>query len=358
MSKLREAHFVALACLALCACGDDNSSGSDPSGDDASIGDSATVGADGSSDAVTVDAPPPEFSFTAVTFNTGTTDGLGHDDPPDDGYTSTDAETSDQYYGNGLAWNPAIDATRTFFAELRPEVVVFQEIFGGDCGVVPPEGRSGFVCENAEAMDVSVAERVLGADYQIACHLGKPDKCAAVRRDFGSFRGCGEAHCLEGLAGAPIDGCGSGSRIGRGVIDLTDGGSITVVNIHGTSGFEADEQACRVAQFEQVFVDLDGSPAANGNANLVLGDLNTDPARLRDGDPSALRFTDFVGEGKAFQFISDGSPIADPTYAGLLNIDHVVSDAFRGSCRTGEVTDAVYFDHVPIVCAVGGDRPR
>lgn len=34
-----------------------------------------------------------------------------------------------------------------------------------------------------------------------ACHSGKPDKCAAVKRSFGSFRGCGDDFCLEGLMG-------------------------------------------------------------------------------------------------------------------------------------------------------------
>ena len=48
-----------------------------------------------------------------------------------------------------------------------------------------------------------------------------------------------------------------------------------------------------------------------------------------------------------------------PTYGGIFNIDHVVSDAFDGSCWSAGVTeghpavmDAVFFDHVPVVCDV------
>jgi hypothetical protein len=48
-----------------------------------------------------------------------------------------------------------------------------------------------------------------------------------------------------------------------------------------------------------------------------------------------------------------------PTYAGLLNIDHQVSDSFVGDCWHPGITagyDAVvdfdYFDHVPAVCTL------
>jgi hypothetical protein len=160
--------------------------------------------------------------------------------------------------------------------------------------------------------------------------------------------------------------CGSGSRIGRGVVDLVGGGTITVVGVHGSSGITLDDQACRERQFDQVFVDLglgDGEPAANGAVNVILGDFNTDPLRLADGDTSAARVAEFVGEGKRFHFINDVGRMAAPTYA-IFNIDHVISDGFTGSCvvpgvteGVPPVTDAVYFDHKPIVCRIGGDRP-
>ncbi|RMH37755.1 MAG: endonuclease/exonuclease/phosphatase family protein [Deltaproteobacteria bacterium] len=307
----------------------------------------------------------PEFALVAVTFNTGTGPDLPHDGPPDDGYTSADAAVTDQYYGNGLAWTAFVDDTARFFAQVRPDVVAFQEIFySGDCAAVPPDKRTGYVCETWAEGDPTVAQLVLGAGYQVACHVGKPDKCIGVRRAFGTIRGCDADLCVDGLDGAPVAGCGSGSRVGRAVVDLAAGGSLTVVNIHGTSGLAPEDTACRVAQFDQVFVDLDGAPAANGAVNLVLGDLNIDPGRFAGQEASATRFAEFAGDGKPFHFLTDVGPDATPTYQGALNIDHVVSDRLAGSCWAAGVTDghppvheAVFFDHVPIVCTAFGAAP-
>lgn len=301
------------------------------------------------------------LKFVAVTFNSGTSEGMGHDKPPDDGYTGAHAEIADKWYGDGLAWSPAIEAARLFFKEVDPDVVVFQEIFWtGECPDIPVEAIGDFVCETWSPGDPTVAQLVLGEGWQVMCHPGKPDKCAAVNERFGSFRGCEEDFCLEGLDGRKIENCGSGARIGRGIIDLLGGGTITLVSVHGSSGITDEDQRCRVRQFEQVFVDLtEGEAAANGEHNLVMGDLNTDPGRLAEIDPSAAYWNDFVGDDKAFHFISDVGPEARATYADLFNIDHVVGDSFTGSCWAAGVseghpgvTDAVYFDHVPLVCNV------
>lgn len=309
--------------------------------------------------------PPPELTFVAVTFNTGTTAGLPHDDLPDDGYTSAEAAISDMWYGDGLAWPPAIEAARAFLAEVSPDVVAFQEIFhAGDCAAIPAENHAGFFCAGYVDGAPTVAQVVVGAGYQVACHLGKPDKCLAVKRSFGTFRGCAADLCLDGLDGAEVPDCGSGSRVGRGVVELEAGGALTVVNVHGSSGLAEADRACRVAQFDQVFVDLDGAPAASGSANVVLGDLNTDPGRFAISDESAARFNDFAGEDRAFDFITEVGPDVTPTYGGIVNIDHVVSDVYRGECWTAGVTEghpavtsAVYFDHLPAVCTLEGDLP-
>lgn len=307
----------------------------------------------------------PALEMVAVTFNTGTTPGLRHDDPPDDGYTSEEAAISDEHYGNGLAWLPAVEATRQWLAEVQPDVIAFQEIFhAGACPDIPPELHEGFFCETWAEGDPTVVQAVLGDGYQVACNLEKPDKCLAVRRSFGTFRGCEANLCLDGLDGARVPDCGGGSRVGRGVIDLVDGGSVTVVNVHGTSGVTYDDIDCRVRQFEQIFVDLDGEPAANGEVNVILGDLNTDPGRLAGGDDSVDRLLDFVGDDRRFHFVSEVGPRATPSYAGLLNIDHVIADDPGGSCWIAgvtegrpEVLDAVYFDHKPVVCSLEGPRP-
>ena len=314
-------------------------------------------------DSAAPDADP--LALIAVTFNTGTSESMGHDAEPDDGYTSEHAAISDQYYGDGLAWVPAVEATATFLAEVAPDVIAFQEIFFSDeCADIPEEAWTDFVCETWQPGDPTVAQVVLGEGYQVMCHPGKPDKCAAVRLDFGSFAGCDGDLCLEGLEGGEVEDCGSGSRVGRGQIELVEGGELTLVSVHSSSGMAADDMDCRVKQVEQIFVDLgDGEPGANGARNLILGDFNTDPGRLTETDPSAARWADFVdvdGSGdQAFHFVTEVGPDAPPTYATVLNIDHVVSDAATGDCWHAGTTedhdpviDAIYFDHQPAVCAL------
>jgi len=305
------------------------------------------------------------LTLTAVTFNTGTTDGLPHDTAPDDGYGSEEAAVSDAWYGNGLAWLDVVQDTAAFFAGTPVDLVAFQEIFSsGDCATIPASEHPGFVCEGWQAGDPTVAETVVGSGWQVACHQGKPDKCLAVRRSAGSFAGCEDDLCLDFLDGGTVAGCGGGSRVGRGVLDLVDGSTLTVVNVHGSSGLSDDDKACRLAQFEQVFADLgDGSPAASGARNLVLGDLNTDPGRFLGSDPSAAYFAD-AAAASGLSFHTEVGPQASPTYGGLVNIDHVLSDAFEGGCWSSgvagrpEVTPITYFDHKATVCELTATGER
>jgi endonuclease/exonuclease/phosphatase family metal-dependent hydrolase len=305
--------------------------------------------------------PDQRTPLVALTFNTGTSERMGHDQPPDDGYTSSHAKTSDLYYGDGLAWTRAVDATRAWLARVRPDVVAFQEVFySEECASIPAAAKKDFICETWNKGDPTVARLVLGAGYQVACHKGKPDKCAAVKKSLGTFAGCAGDFCLEGLDGYPIEGCGKGSRIGRGVINLVGGGTITLVSVHASSGIDSATIQCRQKQFDQIFDDLgDGKPAASGTRNLIMGDFNTDPGRLAQLDASAARINTYVGAGKKFHFVSPVGLQARPTYAGLLNIDHVISDRFEGSCWSAGVTagkppviQATYFDHKPLVCTI------
>lgn len=356
----------------------DDSGSSDPDGDqshtdgDGSDGDLRAGDEDLSPDGDFIEGerdkepeiePEPEeaspIRFTAVTFNTGTSEAMGHDMGPDDGYSEAHAAISDEWYGDGLAWLPAVAAAKDFFEAVDPDIVVFQEVFySGECPSIPQEAWPDFICETWQEGDPTVALQVLGEGWQLMCHLGKSDKCAAVNRRFGSFRGCEEDFCLEGLDGFKVETCGSGSRIGRGLIDLVGGGALTLVNVHGSSGISRDDQDCREKQFMQVFEDFgDGQPAANGLTNLVLGDFNTDPARMESSDPSARKINEHAGEGKSFHFHTEVGLDAPGTYAGLFNIDHVLSDKLLGSCwhpgvSEGHdlVTEAKYFDHLPAVC--------
>ncbi|MCP4873562.1 MAG: hypothetical protein GY898_33165 [Proteobacteria bacterium] len=298
--------------------------------------------------------PDDVAPIVAVTWNTGTTEGLNHDAGPDDGYTSEHAATSDEYYGDGLAWLPAVEAATDWLAETEPDIVVFQEIFwSGECGDIPVEHHADFYCEGLATDAPTVASAILGDGWQVACHPGKPDKCAAVREAFGRFAGCDGGFCLEGLDGFGVEGCGNGARVARGLIERTEGELITLVNVHGSSGIATDDEECRRQQVEQVFVDLgDGAPAADGALNLVMGDFNTDPGRWTGSDVSAARWTDFVGPDHDFHFVTDVGPDATPTYSGIVNIDHVVSDRLEGACTHPTVIDAVYFDHVPALCTL------
>ena len=125
----------------------------------------------------------------------------------------------------------------------------------------------------------------------------------AVRKAFGSIRQCeDEDFCLEGLDGERVDGCGGGARVARATIDLVRGGQITVVNYHGSSGALPDDMDCRAQQVQQVFVDMDGEPGANGGRNVMMGDLNTDPARVPGWlDPSSREWNEYVGGDQPFQ---------------------------------------------------------
>lgn len=293
-----------------------------------------------------------------VTFNTGTSESMDHDAPPDDGYGARHAEVSDAHYGDGLAWLPAVDAAGAFLGGLDADLVAFQEVFWSDlCAGIPSDAHPDFICERWRDGDPTVALEVLGPGWQVACHPGRPDKCLGVRRGFAELDGCDDDLCLEGLDGARVEGCGSGARVARGRL-LRDGEPwLTVVSVHGSSGITAEDQACRAAQVDQVFVDMDGEPGVNGGLNLVLGDLNTDPGRFAGFDPSAVRWGTFVGEGAGFGFHTEVGTDAPGSYQGVADIDHVMSDRLSGGCRVAgldpslpAVLDAVYFDHRPIAC--------
>ncbi len=361
--------LIALAWVALVvACGPDDAAltadGATPDAADGSRPTDAGV-------VVPIDAAPPcattdRTTLRIVTFNTGTTSGMGSTTHPD-GYDEEKAAFSDEYYGNGLAWIAAVAAAQRWVNDTAADIIAFQEVFySGDCLAVPPQARPGFVCESWREGEPTVASLVLGDGYQVACHQGKPDKCVAVRRSVGRFRGCDADLCLDGLDGGRVDGCGSGSRVGRGVIELTDGGTLTVASIHGSSGLSAEDQSCRSRQFEQLFEDLldgSGAGAANGVRNIVLGDFNTDPWRALRLDESARRLETLVTE-HAFHFISEIGPDAPRSYAGAADIDHVLSDAFVGRCwyaglseGHAPVYEAPYFDHRPVVCDVEACQP-
>lgn len=300
-------------------------------------------------------SPAPGASFTVMTFNTGTgksTPSEGHDNL---GYGREQAALSDEYYGNSLAWKPAIEAVREFVQGVSPDIIAFQELFYcEDCADIPEAARAGFVCEDWTPGSPTVAQTILGADYQIATHANQHDKCLAVHKRFGRIRGCDSDFCPGGLEGFPVEGCGSGARVGRAVIERVSGETLTVLSFHGTSGFLGHDRECRARQVDRIFVDFgDGAPGVNGSAHVILGDFNTDPRRMRCIDRSAQRWNRFVGADKPFHFVTDTEQGGPGAYLGCFHIDHIVSDVFRGEVlnlgESGEIFPFRMFDHTPIL---------
>jgi len=302
------------------------------------------------------EAAPPEGSFTVMTFNTGTGARVNGSADLNLGFGPEQSRISDEHYGNGLAWKAAVEGVAELIRHESPDIVAFQEMFHtGECVDIPIEARAGFVCEELQPGGPTVAQLVLGDDYQIATHPGHNDKVLAVHRRFGRILGCDADYCEGGLEGSKVDGCGGGARLARARIERTNGEVLTVFSYHGTSGMSPDDADCRVSQVEQIFVNFgNDAPGADGSAHLILGDFNTDPVRLAAVDRSAQRWNDFVGGNRPFRFHT-GDPAHEPTYH-IFTIDHIVSDVFSAtvsfpgrSASAPEIFRAQMFDHTPVV---------
>lgn len=312
--------------------------------------DGSASGGDGST--APSDAEAGTLTIRAMTFNTGT----GTRPPPAleaaYGWTEAEAALGDAWYGNGLAWTALVDAVGPWLREQAPDLVAFQEVFWtGECDAIPSDAHSGFVCDGAR--EPTVAARLAGAGYTVVCHPGKPDKCVAVRDTFARVDGCDDGLCIEGMGGRAVDGCGSGSRVARVSLTTPAGVRLDVVHVHGTSGLEPDDVACRTAWIEQAFEGLDPT-----RPTLMLGDFNTDPARLAASDESARRLAELAAD-EGFTFATALGVDARPTYAGFLNIDHVLVRGGQGSCLAAGLDAELpgplaleAFDHRPILCGV------
>jgi hypothetical protein len=311
--------------------------------------------------------PVSPVNFTVMTFNTGTTNNILHGRDEEagegDGYTDAHAAENAAKYSNNLAWNPAEQALAQFIAERKPAIVAFQELYYDPwCADIEVDPQFDFVCNEYEADGPLQIERLLGDDYSVACAGGHPDNCVGVLKQFGFLPECGGAGpCLEGLAGmAPPSGCTSGARVGTALVELNDGRQLAVVNAHTVAGMTTENMACRKEHFQQIFEDRgDGNPAAFGPANLIMGDMNTDPFLLAGADPSATYLASKVGPGKAFHFVSSDSQVGPDTHATPMKLDHVISDALVGSCVVAGVSEGTalpmetsYWDHRPVVCEV------
>ncbi len=217
------------------------------------------------------DAAPRPVEFTVMTFNVGTTAQALHDKDEEagegDGYTSEHAAWISEHYGNNLSWKPAEAALRQFIAERRPDIIGFQEMFYDPwCADEPdPPDELEMVCEGYDPAGPLTVERLVGPDYQVASAQGHPDNWIAVRREFGTLVGCpDEGPCAEGSKGFGIPDCCSGARVSSIDVQLADGRLLTVVDVHTNAGMKDKDMACRVLQFEQVFLDRTGRTLRDG----------------------------------------------------------------------------------------------
>jgi len=311
-------------------------------------------------------ATPATSEVVVVSFNVGTTPGLPHDDG--DAYTPELAELADALLENSLAYVPAEEAAARVLQALSPDVVGFQEMFHDpwcDDIVADPLWTERLGADPQVALRCAVSPReeahqaltLLGADYQVACLPGRHDKCVAIHARFGRFVGCDDALCEDHMAGEPVPGCGSGPRVGRAVVERPEGGTSTVAFFHGSSGLSGEDQACRVAQLEQLLVDLgDGQPAALEGSTFIVGDFNMDPARSVAYDDGAVRWAE-LREARPDLHWHAAPEAHGPTYQGLGTIDWVATPTEQTRCEalgispgTEAVFEGVYFDHVPLVC--------
>jgi len=322
---------------------------------------------------------PEVRAFTIMTFNTGTTDNLDHSYDTD-GWNDDLAAINTEHFGNNLAWLKARDGLRAIVDERKPDIITFQELsYDPDCVELCQElagtdawadvcdpGTGIFICARwvgADESELTVREAV-GPDYDVVCAPNHNDNCIAVRTGFGTIAHADDATdiggaWIDGLDGMPpSNGCTGGARVATGVVSITNGPEIAVIDVHTVSGTNVD---CRLAQFQQVFEDRgDGKPATFGTHNIVLGDMNIDPFLMNDA--SVTFWNDHVGADKPFHYISSSDADGPMTHPfSFSKLDHVISDNMTGSCVVLGVSDgtsapisagSTYFDHRPVFCSV------
>jgi len=291
-----------------------------------------------------------------MSFNTGTHTVKANIFNKAGKFTKKLFKSIDKYYGNGLAWLPAVEATKNFIATHKPDIIGFQEMFDSNtCSDIPEKNKKSFICEKLVAGDPMVIQLVTGGEYQIACHLGDNEKCIAVKKSFGYIDSCVGDICLNGLEGQTIPECSrTRSRVGKAkVISHATGEIYNVINVHSTAGFKKEEKKCRQKQFVQAFTLFPGE-----SNNIIVGDMNTDPNnKLFFFDKSAKKLRNYA---KANNFNRINGDVNKHSYMGMATIDHIYSDDLeRVSCKahgvskgTDEVLKLSYFDHIPLICTL------
>lgn len=244
-------------------------------------------------------------------------------------------------------------------AEIRPDIAVINEVVDARrCTEDTWAGDPNHICTGApEREPYQQARRLMGEGYTISCDDIQHFDCVAVRTERVTMEGCAEGEqCIDGSetpahpeACATIGGHTSVSR----VIARVDGVELVIVIAHPKNAISADQDPCRLAQYQQIFEQLvDGRPA------LLAGDFNMDPYRYPELFPSSVYWHTQVGAAQRFTAHNVVLPQPTPTFLGVATIDYVLSDFAVGGCQVlGESADttridapADTMDHRAVVC--------
>ncbi|MEZ4241729.1 MAG: hypothetical protein R3F59_37390 [Myxococcota bacterium] len=253
---------------------------------------------------------PDGDPLVAVTFNTGTTAGLDHDAPPDDGYGDAQAATSDAWYGDGLAWQAAIDDATDWFAALQPDLVAFQEVYDPTTRRAPRSRPRRALASSARPGWRAIPR--------------SRSRCSARTTRW------------PATPTTPTSASACAARSPRSAARCRAPPSTAAGAARGSRG--------------------------PSSSSRTAGSSPSSPSTAPPASPPTTRTAALARSTRCsstFQWITEVGPDAPLTYGGVATIDHVASDAFTGTCWHAGLTeghpavrDAVYFDHRPAVCTL------
>ena len=245
-------------------------------------------------------------------------------------------------------------------AAYRPDIVVLNEVFDADYCAGKNEKDPRWICnDHKNRSPYQQARRYLGAGYTIVCDGIAHYDCIGIKASRFTVKECASGKlCVSGAqTPAHPPACkGIGSITSVSAAHLTLGGrGITVINGHPLNAVDYTGDACRHAQYKQIFETL-----ADPQRTLIMGDMNGDPINFGSVFDSFKYWNTVVGKGKRFRYHSgpaEGSP-PPATWQPFFTLDYVLSDFLVGTCRTlGAVLEVHQLDypinrmdHKAIVC--------
>ncbi len=233
-------------------------------------------------------------------------------------------------------------------AAYKPDIVVLNEVFDADLCAGKGEANPKWICTGYKGrLPYQQVRRYLGPDYTIVCDgIAHYDCIGALTKRF-TVKQCAAGTVCLGAATTPAHpaackGIGSITSVSAAHLNLA-GQAITVVNGHPLNAVDYTGDACRHAQYKQIFEQL-----AIGTRNLIMGDMNGDPIRFPTVFKSFSYWNTKVGKGKRFRYHSGPAEASPPpaTWEKFFTLDYVLSDFLQGTCRTlGAQADAHRLDH-------------